>query len=110
MFYISGSFLFSKVVDRSYSIMFMINAACLLLAVLYSIFRLKVSVSIKRVELFAVHSSLCLAVHCRYCYINVYAAPQKTHIPFSGRPSPINGPSQRWAAVEFCRTSSTTAT
>lgn len=38
-----GSYLFNKVLDQSYSIMFMINAFCLLLAVVYSIFRLKVS-------------------------------------------------------------------
>lgn len=37
-----GSYLFSKVVDRSYIIMFAINASCLAAAILYSTFHLKV--------------------------------------------------------------------
>lgn len=38
---LSGSYLFSNVVNRSYVIMFTINASCLIAAILYSTFRLQ---------------------------------------------------------------------
>lgn len=57
---LSGSYLFNKVLDKSYSIMFIINASCLVLAVLYSILRLKVSRNSKtrsQCELFAIRTT-----------------------------------------------------
>lgn len=90
--------------------MFMINASCLLLAVLYSIIRLKVTVA---------HSS---AVHLNQigeCFINSFSSfhafspfsPEKNplHSIVSGKRSRIKDPLARWDAVAFCRTISTTA-
>lgn len=38
-----GSLLYNKVVDKSYTLMFTVNASLLLLSILYSFVRLKVS-------------------------------------------------------------------
>lgn len=43
----SGSFLFRDVLNRSYFIMFSINATILFVAILYSIFRLKVGIFVQ---------------------------------------------------------------
>lgn len=42
-FFFIGSYLYSYVVNKSYVIMFTINATCIALAIIYSLFNLKVS-------------------------------------------------------------------